>query len=435
MSSPTSRSRRRYAPRRRFFSTDMVPNNRRPCGTCTTPFCTSPSGRAFVTVSPPSTIVPDVARTSPLRTPRSVDLPAPFAPTSATSSPLATRRSIPNRTGPSPKPAVRPRTSRRGSGLEPFRIALAKVCLDHALVPQDDLGLALGQDVTALEDDRAAADPDDHAHHVLDEQHGHPRCVYRSNHVERLIDLDVVEPGHHLVQQQEVRPRGDRSCHLQALAVRNGQGRNRQRCLRLQPDQLEDLVGQLESRPGRAAAIRIAEQRADRCVFAHGHGAEWTHDLKGASDSELGDSVRRHARDRGSLPLDVAAIQTVHTADAVEQRGLAGAVWTDDADDLAFRDLEGDAVYCCDAAKALGHVLQLQLRRRRLVHSEVSRRDCRRYDQLSRLRPPKKSMTPRGTKITTTTRRTPRITCATIGRASAETNGISSVIIRLPLRN
>src|SRR6202022_4395204 len=173
MSSPTSRSRRRYAPRRRFFSTDMVPNNRRPCGTCATPFWTSTSGRAFVTVSPPSTIVPDVARTSPLTTPRSVDLPAPFAPTSATSSPLATSRSIPNRTGPAPKPAVRPRTSRRGSGLEPFRIAFAEVGLDHALIAKDDLGLSLGQDVTALEDNRAAADPDDHAHHVLDKEHCH----------------------------------------------------------------------------------------------------------------------------------------------------------------------------------------------------------------------------------------------------------------------
>src|SRR6267143_3293881 len=139
------------------------------------PFRTSTSGRAFVTVSPPSTIEPDVARTNPLSTPSRVDLPAPFAPTSATSSPPATSRSIPNRTGPAPNPAVRPRTSRRGSGLEPFRVALTEVGLDHTLVAKHDLGLSLRQDTAAIEDDRAAADADDDAHHVLDQQHGHAR--------------------------------------------------------------------------------------------------------------------------------------------------------------------------------------------------------------------------------------------------------------------
>src|SRR5712664_4222526 len=122
---------------------------------------TSTSGRALVTSWPASVIVPDVARTRPLRTPSSVDLPAPLAPTRAMSSPGAMSRSMPNSTGPASKPAVRPRTSSRTSGLEALGIALAQVGLDDPLVPQHDLGLSLREDLAGVEDDRAAAHPND----------------------------------------------------------------------------------------------------------------------------------------------------------------------------------------------------------------------------------------------------------------------------------
>src|SRR6267378_2475748 len=192
MSSRTSLSRRRYAPSSRFFSTDMVPNNRRPCGTCATPLRTSASGRPLVTSSPPSVTVPAVARTNPLSTPSSVDLPAPFAPTSAISSPAAISRSIPNSTGPASNPAFSPRTLSSGSGPEPFRIALPQVRLDHALVAQHHLRLALSQNLPKVEHDRPPADPDDHPHDVLDQQHGHTCGVHGAHHVERLVDLHVV---------------------------------------------------------------------------------------------------------------------------------------------------------------------------------------------------------------------------------------------------
>src|SRR5712692_264770 len=143
----------------------MVPKRRRPCGTWATPFRTWTSGRALVTSWPPRLTVPEVARTSPLRTPSRVDFPAPFAPTSAISSAGAMSRSIPKSTGPASYPAVSPRTLRSGSGrLEAFGIALAQIGLDHTFVAKHDLRLALGQDLAGVEDDRAAADPDDHAH-------------------------------------------------------------------------------------------------------------------------------------------------------------------------------------------------------------------------------------------------------------------------------
>src|SRR5712691_13142102 len=103
------------------------------------------------------------------------------------SSACPTSRSIPKSTGPASKPAVRPRTSSSGSGLKPFRIALPEVGLDHALVSQHDLRLALGQDATRLEDDGPAADPDDHAHDVLDQKDGHSGRMDCPHHVERFV--------------------------------------------------------------------------------------------------------------------------------------------------------------------------------------------------------------------------------------------------------
>src|ERR1700682_735823 len=144
--------------------------------------------------------------------------------------------------------------------------------------------------------------------------------------------------------------------------------------------------------------------------------------------------MRRDARNRSSLPSDVPTVEAMHSADAVEQRRLARAVRADDADDLALPHLERHTVHGGHAPEALRHPTQLELSSRG-VHSEVSRNERRKYAQLKRVRPPKKSITPRGMKITTTISSRPRMICATIGCAWSETKGIWIEIGRLPPRN
>src|ERR1700694_510584 len=199
--------------------------------------------------------------------------------------------------------------------------------------------------------------------------------------------------------------------------------------------------------------LRAAEQRSDPHVLARRHRSEGFDDLERAADAELGHPMGRQAGNRYAVQENVAAVRVIDAADAVEQRGLARSVGPDDADDVALGDLEGHAVHGGHSAEALGDAAQLQLRLHlptlwggRLcpegtagwgcrAHSEVSRSDRRRYARLSRARPPKKSITPRGTKITTSTKSRPRMICDTIVRALAETNGMSSEIGRLPPRN
>ena len=57
--------------------------------------------------------------------------------------------------------ASRSRTLSSGSGLEPFRIALPQVSLDHTLVAQHNLWLAFRQHLAEIQNDRSGADADD----------------------------------------------------------------------------------------------------------------------------------------------------------------------------------------------------------------------------------------------------------------------------------
>src|SRR5258708_3947881 len=173
-----------------------------------------------------------------------------------------------------------------------------------------------------------------------------------------------------------------RARRLEALAIRDGQRGDRRRGLRLQPDQLQRLIRDGEGLAGPAARVGAAEHGSDSGVLAHGHGAERPDDLERAADAKSRDPVRRLAGDRAALPADVAPVQPVDPADAVEQRRLAGAIGTDDSDDLALPHPELDTVDRSHATDLLGDVPQLQLRRGR-AQSEVSRRDRRRYGTLS----------------------------------------------------
>src|SRR5260370_40793969 len=110
--------------------------------------------------------------------------------------------------------------------------------------------------------------------------------------------------------------------------------------------------------------MRATEQRSNPTVLPRGHGAERLDDLEGTADSEPGDTVRCHARDRGAVQLDVAAVEVINAADAVQQRRLARAVGTDDADDVAFGDLEVHSAHRGHAPEALTASPQLDMRRR-----------------------------------------------------------------------
>ncbi len=75
------------------------------------------------------------------------------------------------------------------------------------------------------------------------------------------------------------------------------------------------------------------------------------HVLEGAADADLGDPVRRPLQDALAFHQDVAGARLVEPGQAVEQRGLAGAVRSDQPQDLSLVHVEGYAVQRDDAAE------------------------------------------------------------------------------------
>src|SRR5207244_366256 len=73
-------------------------------------------------------------------------------------------------------------------------------------------------------------------------------------------------------------------------------------------------------------------------VVEHAHTLEESDVLEGAGDAERGDVGRLEVRPVLAVENDPSLVRMVEATDRVEQRGLAGAVGTDDGQDLAVTD-------------------------------------------------------------------------------------------------
>ena len=70
--------------------------------------------------------------------------------------------------------------------------------------------------------------------------------------------------------------------------------------------------------------------------------------------------VGAQAGDVVAVEEDPAGVERLEAGDQVEQRRLAGAVRTDDAEDLALVDVEGDVGVGGQAAVALGDAFDVE---------------------------------------------------------------------------
>jgi len=99
--------------------------------------------------------------------------------------------------------------------------------------------------------------------------------------------------------------------------------------------------GQLHAARRRGSNVSgtgFAEQRTDPHIVEDAEVAERAGDLEGPRDAQLGDAVGRHAGDPPALELDLAGTRRQVAGDQVEQRRFAGAVGSDNGDELPRRD-------------------------------------------------------------------------------------------------
>ncbi len=178
-------------------------------------------------------------------------------------------------------------------------------------------------------------------------------------HVLGLLDA---EAGRRLVEQQELRLRAERARHLDDLPDAVREIDDEAVAVRLEVEEVDHLLGRFAVRELERAHARQEHELLDEARFPVGVAAEQEvlqdrgvleelDVLEGARDAAPGDLVRRHARDVLVAEDEPARARIVDPRDEVEDGRLAGAVRTDDREDLALRDVEAHAVDGANAAE------------------------------------------------------------------------------------
>ena len=199
------------------------------------------------------------------------------------------------------------------------------------------------------------------AHVVLDEQDREAVVGELLQQRAERHRLGLVEPRRRLVEQQDARLARQRAGHLDEPC---GSRRQRVDALvrhRLEADPAHHLVGELariELLPGPPPA----HLGRDEDVVAHGEGVEDLEPLEGAADAVARADVRLRVRDVLAVDEHLTRAGVLQAGDHVEERGLAGAVGTDQRGDVPGPHVDRHVVEHLQPAEAHRDVADLEQR-------------------------------------------------------------------------
>ena len=167
----------------------------------------------------------------------------------------------------------------------------------------------------------------------------------------QLGNLVVIESTRRLVEQEKPRPRRERAGELDALLRADRQVGDRPPRHGGELERLDELPGRgfqrvlLAPHPGQTE--RVAREIAGAHRWPPTRTLSSTDMVRNSArfwkvrrNTQCGDPVRTHSQDAVAGKADVAAIRRIDARQAIEQRGLAGAVRPDQAEDLAFAEIK-----------------------------------------------------------------------------------------------
>jgi hypothetical protein len=120
--------------------------------------------------------------------------------------------------------------------------------------------------------------------------------------------------------------------------------------------------GPAQPQQGRGDAVADVEVAAQQQVVEHGEVLEQLDVLEGPGHAGAGDAVGLEPDQVAAGEADGALLGPVQAREAVEQRGLAGAVGTDDGEQLVGPDLERHRPQGADAGEAEVQLVDLEHR-------------------------------------------------------------------------
>src|SRR5262245_47748647 len=274
----------------------------------------------------------------------------------------------------------------------------AEISLNDPLIALDRSGRPFGDLLAVIEDEHGLAEPHDDFHVVLDQQHGLAPIPKARHGVQQIVEERPVDAGRGLVEEDQRRIRHEHPHELDELLLTIGQVAGVLVRQPSQPHEIEQLA---------AAALRVlaGAARDDQQILERRQLGEHPNELERAADTAPGDLPGPEPVDALAAKAHAARVEPLDPGDAIEQRGLAGAVWADEAVDAPRRQAQRDVVDGRDAAKALAHALDGQ-HRPIVVHRGFSQRiwycapsghrdsrdSCRRRNRSSRGKTNKKSV-------------------------------------------
>ncbi len=173
----------------------------------------------------------------------------------------------------------------------------------------------------------------------------------------------MVEPGGRLVEEQQLGLERQRARQLHPFAYGEGKLVDQGAGDRAEAEFLDQGQRALADAPLLAPGARQGERideksaardrvRPDHDVLERRHRAEQREVLERPGDAQARDLVLAQPLDGAALEADRAALRPVEARQAVEERGLAGAVRADQTADFTARDVEIDVVERDDAAES-----------------------------------------------------------------------------------
>jgi hypothetical protein len=216
-----------------------------------------------------------------------------------------------------------------------------------------DLARAAARDLlTLVEHHHPARQRHDDFHDVLDNDERDAGAMDVAHQVDREFYFLLGEARHGFVEQQHLGFSGERAGDFQPLAA--GRAKRTRRRIR-QPAHADALQHGAGFRFG-LRPMRGAQERADHDVLQHRHAFKRLRHLEGARQSELRPRLRRHAGDVMAFEQHLARGRNQIASQAIEEGRLAGAVRSDQAENIARLQRDAGGIDGLEAAKGLGDV-------------------------------------------------------------------------------
>ena len=176
-----------------------------------------------------------------------------------------------------------------------------------------------------------------------------------AQHLEQLLDFLGGEHGGRLIHDQQFWIKQQSAHDFDALALAHRQGRHGAVRIKRQA-----ILGHDGADAGFELAGGDAGVHAQRDVFEHGQRFKQREMLEHHANAELAGSLGAGDDHRGAVPAQFARIGLHDAVDHLDQRGLAGAVFTQQGMDFAGLDRERDIVVGQHPGKTLGDASQFE---------------------------------------------------------------------------